>query len=167
MHEIATAIGPEMAKGLPFFHAFSGCDTTSSFANNGKKSAWNTWRAWPEITECFAFLSSPVSPILPENIMEKLERFVVLLYCRTNDVNVDKNDTFPECQGPLITFHLQRQSLRSTQGDQYIKPDISGDNALNSCQQFPDRLTGAGTPIRTISGLSGQFHLLQGKLASS
>ncbi len=29
IHDIASALGPQMAKGLLFFHAFTGCDETS------------------------------------------------------------------------------------------------------------------------------------------
>jgi len=39
VHEVARSIGPDMANSLPFFHALSGCDTTSQFANHGKNSA--------------------------------------------------------------------------------------------------------------------------------
>ena len=39
VNEVARSIGPDMANGLPFFHALSGCDTTSQFANHGKNSA--------------------------------------------------------------------------------------------------------------------------------
>lgn len=85
VHEVARSIGPDMAKALPFFHAVTGCDTTSYFANHGKKSALATWLAWPEITETFTALSSQVSPTLPRDVMKQLERYVVLLYCRTSD----------------------------------------------------------------------------------
>jgi len=74
-----------MANGLPFFHALSGCDTTSQFANHGKKSAWATSLAWPEITETFIALSKQTSPELPDNVMDKLERYIVLLCSRTSD----------------------------------------------------------------------------------
>ena len=33
-------IGKEIARGLPFFHAFTGCDTTSAFKGKAKKTAW-------------------------------------------------------------------------------------------------------------------------------
>ena len=32
-HEIATKLGPEVSKALPVFHAFTGCDTVSSFGD--------------------------------------------------------------------------------------------------------------------------------------
>jgi len=70
VHELARSIGPDMANGLPFFHALSGCDTTfhSQFANRGKKSVWATWLAWPEITETFISFSKQTSPELPETV---------------------------------------------------------------------------------------------------
>ncbi len=74
-----------MAKGLVFFHAFTGCDVTSYFTNRGKTSVWKTWLAWPEITDSFATLSLPCTVNIPEDIILKLERFVVLMYCRTSD----------------------------------------------------------------------------------
>lgn len=85
IHEIASALCPQMAKGLLFFHAFTGCDVTSYFNNHGKKSAWKTWLAWPEITESFVTLSEPCTVNIPEEVIVKLERFVVLMYCRTSD----------------------------------------------------------------------------------
>lgn len=85
IHEIASTLGPQMAKGLLFFHAFTGCDVTSYFANHGKKSAWKTWLAWPDITDSFVTLSLPCTVNIPEAVILKLERFVVLMYCRTSD----------------------------------------------------------------------------------
>lgn len=36
-HLVALSMGPEKASALPFFHAFTGCDTTSAFCGIGKK----------------------------------------------------------------------------------------------------------------------------------
>ena len=47
IHEIASALRHQMAKGVLLFHAFTGCDVTSYFTNRGKKSAWKTWLALP------------------------------------------------------------------------------------------------------------------------
>ena len=46
-HEIAKSIGPESAAALSAFHAFTGCDTTSSFLGRGKKTAWQAWEQFP------------------------------------------------------------------------------------------------------------------------
>jgi len=96
-----------MANGLPFFHALSDCDTTSQFANHGKKSAWATWLAWPEITKTLIALSKQASSELPEDIMEKLERYFVLLYSRTSDdesVNSARLSLF--CQMSRLTDNI-------------------------------------------------------------
>ena len=93
-----------MANGLPFFHALSGCDTTSQFANHGKKSAWATWLVWPEITETLIALSKQTSSELPEDIMEKLERYIVILYSRTSDdesVNSARLSLFCQMSRPI------------------------------------------------------------------
>ena len=38
-HLVALSMGPEKASALPFFHAFTGCDTTSAFCGIGKKNS--------------------------------------------------------------------------------------------------------------------------------
>ena len=56
-HEIAAGLGPEKAQALPMFHALTGCDTTSSFAGHGKKTAWTIWTTvLPELTNAEAIL---------------------------------------------------------------------------------------------------------------
>ena len=49
-HEIAASIGPRKSPALAFFHAFTGCDTVSAFHKRGKKPAWDTWKAYDEVT---------------------------------------------------------------------------------------------------------------------
>jgi hypothetical protein len=57
-HDIACALGPEKCAALPFLHAFSGCDTVSSFAGRGKKTVWDIWMAFPDVTSAFCSLAS-------------------------------------------------------------------------------------------------------------
>ena len=92
IHEIAASISPQMGNGLLFFHALSGCDTTSFFANNGKKSAWQTWQVFPEVTDSFCHLSSEPANELPYDVIQTVERFVILMYSRTSD-SYDINET--------------------------------------------------------------------------
>ena len=40
-HEIASTLGAERCSSLLFLHAFSGCDTVSSFNGIGKITAWH------------------------------------------------------------------------------------------------------------------------------
>lgn len=43
VHEIASRLGPEKARSLPVFHAFTGCDAVSCFSG----TAWITWMKQP------------------------------------------------------------------------------------------------------------------------
>ena len=40
----------------PYVSSFTGCDTTSCFFGKGKKSAWDAWKSFPDMTETFKLL---------------------------------------------------------------------------------------------------------------
>lgn len=84
IHEVVHEMDPRTCMALPVFHSFTGCDTVSAFAGRGKKSAWNTWQVFPEVTN--AFESLLLMEETSETVMAALERFVVLLYDRTSDM---------------------------------------------------------------------------------
>ena len=89
-HEIAAGLGREKARALPMFHALTGCDTVSSFARHGKKTARAVWTVLPELTEALLLLSSAPRDI-PNDAMCIIERFVILLYDRTSKcTDIDK-----------------------------------------------------------------------------
>ena len=82
-HEMAVALGPNKCRGLPFFHALTGCDTVSSFGGRGKKTAWETWKACDEVTDvtaAFCALAATPNLSIVDDYMDALERFVILLY---------------------------------------------------------------------------------------
>ena len=80
-HVIARDLGPSKAKALPAFHALTGCDTTSSFFNKGKKTAWSVWQSLPELTLALEQFSCPYINIETVRVHTKiLEKFVVKLY---------------------------------------------------------------------------------------
>ena len=81
IHEVAAAVGPRNSANLPLFHALTGCDTVSSFAGIGKKTAWAAWNVYPEVTEAFEELLRMADPI-SDRTLEVIERFVVLMYSR-------------------------------------------------------------------------------------
>ena len=58
IHDIVKELGPTKARSLIAFHAFTGCDQTSSFAGIGKNTEWATWKVYDEITSAFVALSS-------------------------------------------------------------------------------------------------------------
>ncbi|KAG0717130.1 hypothetical protein GWK47_008210 [Chionoecetes opilio] len=57
-HEIAKALGPDRCVALPMFHAFTGCDTVSCFGGRGKKTAWDTWTTYGDVTPAFCALGA-------------------------------------------------------------------------------------------------------------
>ena len=95
-HELAAGLGPQKAWALPMFHALTGCDTISSFAGHGKRSARAIWNVSPELTDALLQLSSAPSEI-PEYVMQSIERFVILRYGRTStctDINKARKKLF-------------------------------------------------------------------------
>ena len=80
--QIFENLGEQKCKALPFFTAFTGCDTTSQFVNKGKLSAWNAWMAYPQATD--VFLIEPFEEIeTSTERFEIIERYVCILYNRT------------------------------------------------------------------------------------
>lgn len=90
IHEIVKSIGCRKSQVLPMFHAYTGCDTVSSFATRGKDSAWDTWGEFEEVTATFLRLSTGPDRVKDADVAT-LERFTILLYDRRSSlVNVDE-----------------------------------------------------------------------------
>ena len=79
---MADALGPGRCVALPMFHAFTGCDTVSCFGGRGKRTAWDKWNAYDEVTPAFCALAA--TPETVEHWLGPLERCVVMLYDRTS-----------------------------------------------------------------------------------
>lgn len=62
-HEIARALGPDQCMALPMFHAFTGCHTMSCFGRRDKRTAWNTWKSYGDVTPALCYL-----PAIPESV---------------------------------------------------------------------------------------------------
>ena len=85
-HEMAQALGPDKCRGLPAFHAFTGCDTVSSFGGGSKKTAWETWKVCDEVTATCCSLGATPTPSIVDDSLDTMERFVFLLYDRTSNL---------------------------------------------------------------------------------
>ena len=85
-HEIAISLGPQRARSASMFHALTGCDVTSFFCGRGKKSAWDTWQVFPDVTDALLSLSESPNELSNET-MALIERFVVLWYNRTSNIS--------------------------------------------------------------------------------
>lgn len=112
IHDIVRSLGPR-SKALPFFHAFTGCDTVSAFVGKGKKTAWQAWNVFENATEVFHCLSSPCDNLTQSEI-GVLEEFVVIMYDRssiTNKVNDARLDLFARKQHPYNGIPPSRAAL--------------------------------------------------------
>ena len=83
-HDISRSIGEEKSQALLAFHAFTGCDQTSSFLHYGKKTAWGAWGAFDEVTAAFQALSNAPTVDVVDEVMSMLERYVTIMYDRTS-----------------------------------------------------------------------------------
>ena len=100
---MAMSLGPEKAQALPLFHALTGCDTVSSFANRSKKSAWDTWNVFDDLTHALNSILISQGE-LTGDIISVIERFVILLYCRTStqvDINMARKELFVKKGRPM------------------------------------------------------------------
>ena len=124
IHDICSDLGPSRSVALPLFHAITGCDTTSHFLGCGKKTAWASWQNTPGLTETLlALTNAPSCFSLGSLHMQKLERFVVIMYskgCGLAKVNEARHRLFtsgkttleniPQSQAALFE-HIKRALL--------------------------------------------------------
>ena len=122
-HDVSRRLGKERSQGLPMFHSFSGCDTVSSFYGIGKKTAWNVWQTFDEVTAVFLSLSSPKD--ITSLDIEVLQRFTILLYDRTSEeseVNTARRVLFTQKNRSIesvpptlgaLTQHIRRAAYQA------------------------------------------------------
>ena len=127
IHSIFINLGESKALGLPFFHAFTGCDQVSYFSKVSKGSAWKMWDLFDDITPVFQRLSCKPSLSEVKESLPIIERFTVLMYNRTSNcltTNECRKDLF--CKGrsidsiPPTSAALLKHVLRSSYIAGYI-----------------------------------------------
>ena len=171
--KICATIGLDKCLALPMFHAFTGCDTVSCFSGRGKRTAWDTWNMYREITGQFASLMKKPKLGDVDAAMDTVERFVVLLDDKTNtgsEVNMVRFDLFarkgrdvnniPPTKGALLQ-HARRAAYQAGHcWSQAVKPPIA-----------PKRAAGwgwVGTELMEASGtLRGVTSQKQAKCAEN
>ena len=127
INEICHNLGTDKSTALPAFHSFTGCDTTSAFFGKGKKSAWEAWSSYPEVTEAFNFMMAhPHTPMTTDSrLFQQLERFTIIMYDKSSglqSVNEARKELFckksrtmeniPPTQEALLQ-HTKRVSYQS------------------------------------------------------
>ena len=82
INHISSILGEERCKAIPFFHAMTGCDTTSYFFNHGKCKFWDRWEEFSlkeELTSIFGQLSHKPSIVTNDQAL-LLEKYVSFVY---------------------------------------------------------------------------------------
>ena len=169
------ALGRDKSIALPLFHSFTGCDTTSTLFGKGKKSAWDTWNCYPDVTSAFTYMAlNPYHKVdADDRYFQLLERFTVVLYDKTSDLEL-VDEARKEMYGtarkrrPWRIFHLPRMHYCSTQREQSTKQGYGAQvMRVNSMLQL--QTVGAGLLMRTAmpGSLSGSLYLLPLKPAVS
>eukprot|EP00794_Sanderia_malayensis_P012433 gene12433-13718_t len=85
---IVRVLGENLSKYLPGFHAFTGCDSNSSFYGKGKVKAWKVLQTHPRFTESFSSLGRSFPP--PDRLINELNKYVCLLYGDVVSGDVDE-----------------------------------------------------------------------------
>ena len=128
INSICKAIGQSVSQGMPFFHALTGCDTTSAFRNKNKKTGWNTWSGYQAITPVFEFLSQkPFFTIHSQSPdFDLLQKFVIHLYSKSIEAtyvnngrkllfgliqNLEKDFSYGRCIVSACTSHISNRFL--------------------------------------------------------
>ncbi|XP_078311331.1 uncharacterized protein LOC144618661 [Crassostrea virginica] len=111
--------------GLPFFHAFTGCDTVSAFCRKGKKSAWQTWEVFPDATDVFTRLSKRPHSLL-ETDMEIKEAFVCIMYNRGTDTFVVNKASVYQVLKTVVGKEKKKTAIGNQNGPlQQLSPTAS------------------------------------------
>ncbi|CAB4034500.1 Hypothetical predicted protein [Paramuricea clavata] len=132
---ICAILGKPQSTSLPVFHALTGCDTTSGFFGKGKKSAWQAWEIFPEVTPTFEMLAkTPFMQLTTDSpLFKQIERYTVIMYDKLSplsDINLTRMELFckngrtmdklPPTQDALLQ-HVRRAVFQAgiwTVGDQ-------------------------------------------------
>jgi hypothetical protein len=115
IHHICKQLGPQRCEALLYFHAFTGCDITSSMFGIGKKTGWTTWATYPEVTDTFiSITNNPTSLTLDSEHMRCLERFTVMMYsknCGAESVNEARKVLFTRGMKSLDSIPPSQHAL--------------------------------------------------------
>lgn len=120
IHEIVNGLGTSKSSGL----LFTGCDQVYSFANKGKKTAWDMWTCFEDISPVFEILSRAKSLEAVSHFMHQIKRIIILMYYKTN-VCTQINETRKNLstrKGRTIDniSHTKTALLQHTKSNMYI-----------------------------------------------
>ena len=93
----------KIANHFFFFHAYTGCDQTSSMSGVGRNTAWAAWKRFPNATDTMIKLTEDPESFHEDEIhMERLENLTVMMYSK----NCSKT-TVNEARQAMFTHNLK------------------------------------------------------------
>ena len=88
---MALVLGDRKSHILSIFYALTDCDTTSTFAGRGKRTAWTTWSKFADVSPALRKLAQAPTAADVEEVIPDIGRFVVLMYDQgSSDDSVNK-----------------------------------------------------------------------------
>ena len=117
INELCLLFGEETCKSLPFFHAFTGCDTVSSFFNHSKIQFWDCWLASidkPILDDIFQRYSDTPSEVRDTDL-EILKTFILKIYGKRSSSETSLTD-----------YRLQQFSSMPNSTLRLLPPSLSG-----------------------------------------
>lgn len=105
--KLASSLGEDVCQALVGLHAFTGCDTVSSFAGRGKVAALKLLRESPVFKQAFQQLG--VEWGVPSDLFEKMQEFVCRMYAystTSRDVNDLRYQIFNAKRGDVESSQL-------------------------------------------------------------
>ena len=145
INALSTSLGTKRSKALPMLHTISGCDTTSAFWGKGKKSFWQAWMAFEEVTDTFVYLASHPFEPLDSNCenFRKIERLIVLVYDKTStsvSINQTRRELF--CLKNITMERMPPMQKALLQHEEGCLPSFYLDYKYRSTadDSFPKRL---------------------------
>ena len=138
-NDIAMQLGEDVCRGIPLFHALSGCDSVSSFFNHGKCKIWDRWHEFEDhdsLTKTFSELSN-TPEIITVQQMQVIEKNIIFFYYdktspldiayhRMNDFEHSTHSNLPflpPCRAAMVE-HIKRASYEGDWDASLCKRDI-------------------------------------------
>jgi hypothetical protein len=127
VNSICDVLGEPRSTSLPVFHALTGCDTTSCFFGKGKKSAWQAWEIFPEVTPTFEMLAkTPFMQLTADApLFKQIERYTVILYDKlspSSDINLTRMELFCKSGRAMDKLPPTQVSVTSLLQVFYVSP---------------------------------------------
>ena len=99
VNSICDILGKPRSTSLPVFHALTVCDTTSCSFGKRKKSAWQAWEIFSEVTPTFEILAkTPFMQLTTDSpLFKQIERYAVIMYDKLSplsDINLTQMELF-------------------------------------------------------------------------